>query len=134
MRSKTTAALLAFFFGGLGIHKFYLGRGGQGILYMIFCWTFIPAIIACLEFFVLIFMNDHEFDMKYNPELVMGHRAPQQIAQSVTVHVPDTLRRHQHGTAGTSVVEQLSQLNELRTAGVLSDDEFIVQKQKLLGS
>ncbi|MBD5026854.1 NINE protein, partial [Xanthomonas citri pv. citri] len=34
-KNKIVAALLAFFFGGLGIHKFYLGRVGQGILYIL---------------------------------------------------------------------------------------------------
>lgn len=32
-RDKTVAAVLAFFLGGIGIHKFYLGQSGQGILY-----------------------------------------------------------------------------------------------------
>ena len=37
MKSKTTAVLLAFFLGGLGLHKFYLGKTFQGFLYLIFC-------------------------------------------------------------------------------------------------
>ncbi|MEL7063027.1 MAG: NINE protein [Bacteroidota bacterium] len=35
MKSKTTAYLLWFFLGGLGIHKFYLGKAGAGILYLL---------------------------------------------------------------------------------------------------
>ena len=31
-KSRTTAALFAFFLGGFGGHKFYLGQIGQGIL------------------------------------------------------------------------------------------------------
>ena len=30
MKDKTTAGLLGVFVGGLGIHKFYLNRPGQG--------------------------------------------------------------------------------------------------------
>lgn len=48
-KDKTTAGLLALFLGGIGIHKFYLGKGGQGVLYLIFCWTLIPAFIAFIE-------------------------------------------------------------------------------------
>ena len=41
-KSKAIAIILALFLGGIGIHKFYLGQAGQGILYLLFCWTFIP--------------------------------------------------------------------------------------------
>lgn len=34
MKSKTTAYLLWFFLGVIGIHKFYLGKTGMGILYI----------------------------------------------------------------------------------------------------
>ena len=50
---KTTLAVLTFFLGGIGGHKFYLGKYGQGILYLLFCWTGIPAIIALVEVFVI---------------------------------------------------------------------------------
>lgn len=66
MKSKLTAAILAFFLGGFGIHKFYLGKSTQGIMYLIFCWTMIPALIAFFEFFGLLFMSESSFNMKYN--------------------------------------------------------------------
>ncbi|WP_264537294.1 TM2 domain-containing protein [Flavobacterium sp. N1736] len=66
MKSKTTAAFLTFFLGGIGIHKFYLGQSIQGIFYLLFCWTFIPAILAFFQFFGLLFMSDHAFNVKYN--------------------------------------------------------------------
>ena len=65
-KSKGVAAVLAFFLGGIGIHKFYLGRGGQGVLYLLFCWTFIPSLLALIDFIVLLCMGDREFDQKYN--------------------------------------------------------------------
>lgn len=64
-KSRIAAALLAFFFGGFGIHKFYLGKIGQGFLYLIFCWTFIPAIIAFIEFIIYLCSSDEEFARKY---------------------------------------------------------------------
>ena len=66
MKSKLVAAMLALFLGGLGIHKFYLGKGGQGILYLLFCWSFIPAIIAFVEAIILLLMSDDVFDRRYN--------------------------------------------------------------------
>lgn len=47
--NKTVYCLLAFFLGGIGAHKFYTGKIGIGILYIVFCWTRIPAIIAFIE-------------------------------------------------------------------------------------
>lgn len=64
-RSKTTAALLAFFLGGIGVHKFYLGQGGLGVVYLLFCWTFIPAIVAFIEFLVLLGMSERDFATRY---------------------------------------------------------------------
>lgn len=64
-RSKSSAALLAMFFGGIGVHKFYLGRGGMGVVYLLFCWTFIPAIVAFIEALILFGMSEDDFARKY---------------------------------------------------------------------
>lgn len=50
--NKNTYCLLAFFLGGLGAHKFYIEKTGIGILYILFCWTYIPWTIAFVEFIV----------------------------------------------------------------------------------
>lgn len=46
---KIAYVLLAFFLGGLGVHKFYAGKIGKGFLYLIFSWTTIPEIIGIVE-------------------------------------------------------------------------------------
>lgn len=66
MKSKTSAILLALFLGGFGAHKFYLGQKGKGILYIIFCWTLVPSIIALIELILLICMDEKTFNEKYN--------------------------------------------------------------------
>ncbi|MGD0707431.1 MAG: TM2 domain-containing protein [Anaerolineaceae bacterium] len=52
-KDPTAAVLLALFLGGFGIHKFYLGQTGMGVLYLIFCWTGIPSLIAFFEAFMI---------------------------------------------------------------------------------
>ena len=60
-KSKGLAIVLALFLGGLGIHKFYLGKIGLGFLYLIFCWTFIPALLGVLDAIVLATRSEREF-------------------------------------------------------------------------
>nr|MBA2817738.1 TM2 domain protein [Candidatus Pantoea persica] len=59
------ALLFACFLGGLGIHKFYLGKAGQGIFYILFCWTFIPSVIVFIEFILYLCSSDEDFVLKY---------------------------------------------------------------------
>lgn len=47
--SKTVLIVAALFLGGLGVHQFLAGRFVAGIFSLLFCWTFIPAIIGLLQ-------------------------------------------------------------------------------------
>ena len=64
-KSKSTAALLALFLGGIGIHKFYLGQWVQGIFYLVFCWTLVPAAVALIEFLNYLLMSRETFYRRY---------------------------------------------------------------------
>ncbi len=66
MKNKLVAALLALFLGNIGIHKFYLGKTGSGVVYLLFCWTLIPAIIAFFECIHFLVMDEYDFNEKYN--------------------------------------------------------------------
>ena len=69
-KSRTAALLLCFFLGGLGIHKFYLGSTGGGVLYLLLCWTGIPSCLAFIEFFILLFTSNQSFAKKYGTKVV----------------------------------------------------------------
>lgn len=64
-KNKTTAGILALLLGGLGIHKFYLGRIGWGIIYILFCWTYIPAFVGLIEGIIYLTSSDEKFYYKY---------------------------------------------------------------------
>lgn len=66
MRYKTTALILAFLLGGLGIHHLYLGNYVRGVLYLAFCWTFVPVIISMVDFLLLLLMKNDTFNRRYN--------------------------------------------------------------------
>ena len=64
--SKAVLLLLTFFFGGIGAHKFYLGKWWQGALYLVFFWTWIPALVALIEFIVYAFTSAERLNEKYS--------------------------------------------------------------------
>jgi len=78
-KSRIAAALLAFFLGLFGVHKFYLGRRTAGLV-MLLCGTLgwllvLPgmaiAIIAFIEFIIYLVKTDQDFQREY----VAGRRA-----------------------------------------------------------
>ncbi len=64
-KDRLTAAVLAMVLGGLGIHRFYLGDFGLGILYLLFFWTTIPAFVGLIEGIILLASTDQEFIQRY---------------------------------------------------------------------
>jgi TM2 domain-containing membrane protein YozV len=64
-KSRIAAALLAIFLGTFGIHKFYLGKVFQGLLYVLFSWTFIPTVVGWIEGASYLLMSDYQFGRKY---------------------------------------------------------------------
>ena len=65
-RSKIVAALLAIFLGGIGIHKFYLGKVVWGLIYLCLSWTFIPEILGVFEGIYFLCLSDKSFQEKYS--------------------------------------------------------------------
>ncbi len=63
--SRVAAALLGILLGTFGVHKFYLGKVAQGVLYLIFFWTFIPSIVGFIEGIWYLTMSDVEFQARF---------------------------------------------------------------------
>lgn len=73
-KNRIVAALLAFFLGGLGIHKFYLGKTTAGIIMLVvslfgsillFVPTLVIGLIAFIEFIIYLVTSDEDFHRKY---------------------------------------------------------------------
>lgn len=63
-KSKIGVGLLALLLGGLGIHKFYLGSWGWGIVYIVFVFTYIPSIVALVEAIRYFTLDEDDFQQK----------------------------------------------------------------------
>lgn len=66
LKSQTVAGLWCGFLGGFGAHRFYLGKTVSGILYLLFCWTYIPALIASVEMLLIAFSSQQTWAAKHN--------------------------------------------------------------------
>jgi TM2 domain-containing membrane protein YozV len=124
MKDKNSAGLLALFLGGFGGHKFYLEQTGLGVLYLLFCWTFVPALISIVEAIILFSMSREAFDRKYNAAYmaVFASSPPQSIVVNVT----------SSASASVDIGEKLAALHNLKVMGAITDEEFTTQKQRLL--
>jgi len=62
---RVAAAIFAILLGSFGVHRFYLGQVGWGILDVLFCWTLIPAVAGLIEGILFLTMSEEEFEAKY---------------------------------------------------------------------
>ena len=67
VKSKKKAALLALFLGGVGAHKFYLGKRFFGVICFLLLWVYcISVVFGIIDAIKLFTMSDAVFMAKYN--------------------------------------------------------------------
>ena len=125
-KSKGVAYLLLIFLGWLGVHRFYLGKVGTGILYFF--------TLGLLGFGLLydLFTLGNQVDV-YNlmrGNLLGGSQSnnTNNNANNIVVNVPS-----QEKVAEKSTSEKLQELAELKDRGILTQEEFETEKKKIIG-
>ena len=60
---RRIAILLALFLGWLGVHRFYLGQIGWGVVLLVIAWAFLPlaALIGVIDAIRYLFMDEETF-------------------------------------------------------------------------
>ncbi|WP_230470037.1 NINE protein [Lujinxingia vulgaris] len=119
MKRKKTATLLAFFLGTFGVHKFYLGLHVQGLIFLLLCFTGASTLFALYDTVVFLGMSPQKFDRIYNSKHDEPVLRTEQTGQDASMS-PCALR------------QDFNELKELHVSGVLTDEEFLAQKQRLL--
>jgi len=69
---QVAAGILAVLLGGLGVHKFYQGNTRNGLLYLCFFWTGIPAILGLVEGILILIADEAEYERKYADGTILG--------------------------------------------------------------
>lgn len=94
-RKRLNAAILAFFGGVIGLHKFYLRDFGAGAFYIMLAIVtanmfFFPVsmIFGIFDSMKLLMMPDSEFDRKYNRNLLRKKRDHRSSPRSKVVERP----------------------------------------------
>ena len=70
-KNKLVTAAFAFFLGGFGAHRFYLGQW-WGVFYLLLFWLWIPGLIALIEFIYFLVCDQDKWDTKYNEGIPAG--------------------------------------------------------------
>jgi len=111
-KDKNIAAILAFFLGHFGVHHFYLGNTGLGILHLVtFFISFIPSWIDGVT---LLTRSQDDFDRRYNPKL---------------------FERNEEGRSWPAIInvaDEILKLDTLFKNGVITFEEFEKRKAILL--
>ena len=130
MKSKLIAYLLWFFLGVFGVHRFYLGKVGSGILYLFTLGVF------GIGWFIDLFTLGGQVDTKN--ALILGKinssNNKNSNTNNIVVNIPamNTNPIPFKSNQELGVAEQLQKLVELKEKLLITEEEYEFQKAKIL--
>lgn len=121
-KNKDTALLLCILGGFFGLHQFYVGNIGKGLLYL--CTFGLIGIGWIKDIFSLLFGS-------FTDNVGMPLRAKKDTNKSNSTNKHTTIINN-----GPSIdfTDQLRKLNDLKDDGVLTQEEFDLKKKELLNT
>ncbi len=98
MKYKNTAAVLTFFFGVFGVHRFYLKQYAIGGFYLILAaigYTKVPEVLGVLgliviiDFLAFLIMSKKQFDSRYNSNDKNEQASPEKTKKELLEENPE---------------------------------------------
>lgn len=121
-KSAGVAYLLWFFTGGVGGHRFYLGRTGSAVGQLCLCLIGIVTAVAIIGFFLLAALGIWLLIDLFT----LGGMVSEQNNKLMQRLSAGAVQR-------TDPVDELSKYAKLREQGAITDAEFEAHKRRLIG-
>jgi restriction system protein len=122
-KNKDTALLLCIFGGWLGLHQFYVGKIGKGLLYMITCgFFFIGWGLDIIKILLGTFRDNTGAPLratKAQNNTPTEVKVVNQEIKHTNINIEDN-------------ITQIERLSKLKEQGVITEEEFNNKKQELL--
>ena len=114
--------LLCFFLGGLGIHRFFVGKRGTGILMLITfgglgIWWLIDLIMIAIGSFKDIEGRAITYQSTNTTNTTPGTHVPEKVVET---------------PPAKDISAEIEKLADLKDKGIITDEEFQQKKQELL--
>lgn len=118
-KNKDTALLLCIFGGIIGLHQFYVGKIGKGLLYMFTGGLFVFGWIGDILKIMLGNFRDNA-------------GAPLRATKAQNNEIPEVkIANHKNADKEDSIT-QIERLAKLKEQGIITQAEFERKKQELL--
>lgn len=118
-KNRTIAVLLALcgiFTPIAGLHKFYLGQTGWGLVYLLLSWTPVPRIASAIEAVWYLLQDTSDFQAGFEP-------------RPISLNLLD-LKNNRPAIALSA--DSLRELEQLRQEGLVSEYEFEQKRRQWL--